>query len=116
MATPPPQPFVYPSGISKNEAIDRHADRRAAERYGEVSDETRLRIVRKIRKADRRTFNEQLDIGAVFLKPTAKGRTSWRVTVEGTDYYVIYDAAARRLVTFLPPPSQQAPRGPRIRQ
>lgn len=85
---------------------ERHAQQRAAERYGvQLTDELKHRVVREIRRSTRRRPKRGLDDRKAWRlhHSEIRGRERWRVLVDGVQFHVIYDIRERCLVTFLPP-------------
>lgn len=79
----------------------RHAEIRAFERYGVAC--TR-ELLRSIRKAIRRRMKVTVDTPeSAIIKGMFSPRPVLRVNVQETDFFVVWDRAARRIVTFLPP-------------
>jgi len=91
--------------MSRTQAIEAHARRRARERYGQAADaDTIVAIKRLIRRRLRRSkpgrWGEN-DAIQLSKKPNGKGRSNWLVTVAGRRYEVIYEAPINTIVTFL---------------
>lgn len=105
-----------PVGITKSEAIRRHANRRARERYGmveTVAEALQIEVRRILRKAlkrvrrkegpyDRDRFAEMVENGVVVEAQYPNGRIRARVNVRGQTVRVVFCTAARRVVTWLP--------------
>lgn len=92
-------------GIGKDEAIRRHAERRARERYGGVPEETVRRIKRLIERCLRtredRTITEA-GLHVCLQCGRRQERGVWRVRIGVDEYRVVYERPTGRIVTFLP--------------
>lgn len=98
------------ASFSKARAVELHADKRARERYGGVSEAIKTEICRRLRRVVRiwtRPCGEELNRLQVVvihapIKGIGHGCGRFSVTVDGTTYRVVYDRHSGRVVTFLP--------------
>lgn len=88
--------------------MEKHAVKRAAERYGadaHLVDRVRRKIRRAIRERARRRPPGAIRPHvqeAVRIRGQGESREIWRVDLDGESYNVVYDVPRKVVVTFLP--------------
>jgi hypothetical protein len=91
-------------GLTKTQAIRRHAIRRAGERYGvDLSPKMHGELSAAIRANN--------DALAIFAERQSRNKTMWFVKLEQHWTLAIYDKIRGRIVTFLPTSCELSERG-----